>query len=1136
MRDRNETAKRQKGKKIILTDILQEKRMLRTIIILLIFIFFGSIHLHYAWNNYDNIASSEAITLAESLETLLNTEYIPEFTGTAEDLEKHEYIMVKQSLIRLVETTDQIGFAYIFSKNDGETIYLLDSEPFDSIEYSPQGQVFREESALDRETFLTEDTIPTEPILERWSTWISVLVPIKDPANGDIIAVLGIDYPAAVWQRNLWKQMIPDFMIFFGVFIVYLMLIRIWNQHTRLKKLSKKIEYSEALYHSVFDQAPIGIAIMSKDILFDQAKFSSMNINPMFEQILGRTKDDLKDLKWSQITDPEDLPAEIEKFEQFRAGEINSYFMEKRFIKPDGSAVWVNMLVESIYLKNNKQDTSYICLIQDITEQKLIHLEMEQHQKLLQSFVDSSQDLIYLKDQNFRYVIVNKAFCDILGVSIDKIIGEIDCNLLDADTAAITHKTDVAALNQNTTVDTVERIKDIYLDSRKFPVVYGKGKKGVGAYIRDITENYRHQEIINKFSETNRIITECMIKPFIDTKEQLDFALHEAMKLTGSKYGHIYLYDEKTKEFTLHSWTDGVVEENSYPIKKVKFQLDKIGILGESVRQRKPYVINDYEAPNAKKKGYPKGHIQVCRYMSIPIFENNRIVAVVGFGNKEFDYTANDIDVMTVLLNGVWIAIRKKEKEKETERLLERTQSMINNHEAIMFILDPKTGNILEANNSATKFYGFSKHELLHMSIQEINMLSSEEGLASRMKVLDNKNNYYTLPHRLKSGEIRIVDVYNSAINYNDQKVLFAIIFDVTGREEIREQNEYLAYHDHLTGVYNRRFFDEEFDRRKQSGEYPIALIMGDVNGLKFHNDTYGHLVGDAALKNIAHRIEKNINKKDVLARISGDEFVIITSKMNEESVKQFVEDLMQKLNHNYGVDEKNTLTISFGYGIQRHKEDSMDRILKEAETYMYNRKYFDSKSTRSKTVNVIMETLFAKSEREKMHSERVGAISESIAKKMLLSEQLVDRIRVAGLLHDIGKIGIDERVLNKNGKLTNSEWETMKLHSAKGAEILERTVEYIDIANVVLSHHERYDGIGYPNGLKGENIPLEARIIAVADSYDAMTNTRTYRKEMGNEAAINELKRCSGYQFDPEIVDVFVDQVIKNDVDKMND
>lgn len=220
-------------------------------------------------------------------------------------------------------------------------------------------------------------------------------------------------------------------------------------------------------------------------------------------------------------------------------------------------------------------------------------------------------------------------------------------------------------------------------------------------------------------------------------------------------------------------------------------------------------------------------------------------------------------------------------------------------------------------------------------------------------------------------------------------------------------------------------------------------------------------------------------------------------------------------------------ITLSWGYGIQTKKEDTLDMVQQVAEAYMYNSKLYNHNSKRSKTMDVMMETLFTKCNREKQHSERVGYLSEKIAIKMHLRKSEVDTIRVAWILHDIGKIGVDETILNKPGSLNDKEWDLMKLHSTKGAEILYNTKEYQEVANIVLFHHESYDGEGYPNRLKGEAIPLGSRIIAVADTFDVLTNQRPYSMPLDKEAALIEIRKCSGIQLDPEIVEIFIKEVI---------
>jgi len=348
---------------------------------------------------------------------------------------------------------------------------------------------------------------------------------------------------------------------------------------------------------------------------------------------------------------------------------------------------------------------------------------------------------------------------------------------------------------------------------------------------------------------------------------------------------------------------------------------------------------------------------------------------------------------------------------------------------------------------------------------------------------------------------------------------------DITERKRTENELLYLSNHDHLTGLHNRRFLEEKIKILDTNNNLPLSIIMCDVNGLKLVNDSFGHDVGDAFLKNAAKTIKSVCREHDLIARIGGDEFVVALPRTTAEETER-ITNVIKELASKEKV-HKLELSISFGYETKTKDSQSMVEVVANAENHMYRHKLYERSSIRSKTIDLIMNTLFEKSNREARHSNRVSALCYTLASKMNFNEDAINQMRIAGLIHDIGKIGVDEKILNKPGRLTIEERRDIERHPEIGWKILSSTAEFSELAQFVLSHHENWDGSGYPNGLKGEAIPLEARIISVADSYDAMTSERSYKKGMSKEAAIEELKRCSGTQFDPEIIEVFVDMLL---------
>ncbi len=350
-------------------------------------------------------------------------------------------------------------------------------------------------------------------------------------------------------------------------------------------------------------------------------------------------------------------------------------------------------------------------------------------------------------------------------------------------------------------------------------------------------------------------------------------------------------------------------------------------------------------------------------------------------------------------------------------------------------------------------------------------------------------------------------------------------IQDITKRKKADEEILYLSYHDKLTGLYNRRFCEKKIKKIDKGSNLPITIIVGDVNGLKLVNDAFGHDKGDELLEKAAEAIQKACREEDIAARWGGDEFVILMTRTSTQEA----EFIIQKIKDIYSNEYVSALSvnISFGWKTKNSQKENILKVLKDAEDYMYKHKIIENEAMRGNAINTIINTLHEKNAREELHSKRVSEICQRIGQALGLSEIEIGKLKVAGLLHDIGKIGINESIFNKCGKLTKTEWNELKKHSEIGYRILSSTNEMIELAHGILSHHERWDGTGYPSGLKEENIPRLSRFITLADSYDAMISERPYRKALKEEQVLNEIRKNAGTQFDPQIARIFVEKVL---------
>lgn len=357
------------------------------------------------------------------------------------------------------------------------------------------------------------------------------------------------------------------------------------------------------------------------------------------------------------------------------------------------------------------------------------------------------------------------------------------------------------------------------------------------------------------------------------------------------------------------------------------------------------------------------------------------------------------------------------------------------------------------------------------------------------------------------------------------------IIRDITDLKLTEQRLLYLNQRDRLTGLYNRDFFEEALQRLEAGTDYSgtVGIIVCDLDGLKDVNDTLGHQKGDELLAITARLISEPFREEDLVARIGGDEFAVLLPYSPVHGVERACQRIRQAVDGYNQLNPGLPLSLSMGYAVARLGEIDLRALFIEADDNMCREKLLQSKSPRSSVVNVLMHALKARDFTTERHADRLQSIAINLGQSLGWSSSNLSKLRLLAQFHDIGKIGIPDRVLFKPGSLNSDEMLEMRKHCEIGYHIAKSAPALSHIAEGVLKHHERWDGNGYPLRLSDNEIPLECRVLSIADAYDAMISDRPYRKAMERSDAIEEMRRCSGSQFDPHLVERFlniIDQI----------
>ncbi len=386
----------------------------------------------------------------------------------------------------------------------------------------------------------------------------------------------------------------------------------------------------------------------------------------------------------------------------------------------------------------------------------------------------------------------------------------------------------------------------------------------------------------------------------------------------------------------------------------------------------------------------------------------------------------------------------------------------------------------------------------------------------------DDEARIYRTRLRHRDGHLVHVEINAGIVTFEDRPADMIIVRDVSERIESEERLRYLSMHDPLTGLYNRAFFEEELRRLDVPRQLPLTVVIGDLNGLKMVNDAFGHGEGDRLLRFVADKLREHFRDEDVVARWGGDEYIVILPQTDRATAEKICERLQQAF---HGSDGSTiAVTISLGTATKEKPEEDIEGILRLAEQRMYRNKTAETRQVRRIMVASLEESVRNNTAESAKHVRHVGELALALGDAIGVSAEVSENLLRLAEAHDIGYVALDSRMLLRAGALDEEEWAAVRAHPVIGYRIAQAAPDLWSIADAILAHHESWDGSGYPRGLCGKEIPLEARILAIVDAYDVMVTGRPYRRACGHEAALEELRNGAGTQFDPHLVEVFVE------------
>ncbi len=825
-------------------------------------------------------------------------------------------------------------------------------------------------------------------------------------------------------------------------------------------------------------------------------------LSPRFWEVLGYDPKKKKhsSSEWQDIIFKDDLKEATDNLYKHLQNPKHPYDQIVRYKHKDGSTVWIRC--RGIVIRD--QSGKAIRMLgahTNITDIKQIEKERtESEEKYRLLYETMSQGVVYQNSDGY-ITSVNPSAEKILGLSLSQMQGKTSMDprwkMIDEYGKSIpgeNHPTMVALRTRKTVGPVVRGVyhpeddRYVWLNIIAIPLFANGDEKPNQAYatFEDITE---------KRNADAEVAYRKNLLQYVIGHGNQGIAVHD------NNLNYVYVSDKYCEMYNVDKDIIGKHHYEVFPDLPQKWRdVHQRTLKGEILRgDRDIFKRAD-------------GSIEYTRWLSQPWYDQEGEIAGI------IIYT----EIINELVN----------TEVELQKTVDQLQRVMDNLTIGIAVnsVDPEV-KFEYMNDNFPTFYGTTKEALMKAGsfwdeVYEDETFREEikqkvlEGLASDDPKLKRWEN---VPITKNGKVVRYITA--QGVNVPNSSLIISMVMDVTEQKKKEEDIIYTSNHDFLTKLPNRKYFEEKLVELDQIKYYPLLVAMIDFDGLKLINDAYGHNIGDEALKKVSVILKDSLRKNDFLARVGGDEFILLCPNTTPDEFNDLQISILKNLQLISADDMK--FSLSMGHDVKQYASTDINEILKNAENNMYSNKILHGQSARNETIMTLFETLNEKYAEEKLHSDRVSQYCKKMGEKLELSIDHIKELEFAGLMHDIGKITIPDNILDKPGKLTDEEWVIMKKHTINGYNILRSADKYSRLAEYALTHHERWDGKGYPNGLKGEDIPLFSRIISITDAYEAMTADRPYRKALDPKVAIEELYRCAGAQFDRALVEVFVKEVI---------